>query len=284
MYLNSCIPPGELSRSISQCVAVGRLIQLQAESRGSPLRSFGTWVDVRRWLDEIDARSPSADTILRPVLVKVNRLPDEIWHDIMLFLFWRPLVLCRGYLKRLDEKEPDALDSYILWAFIRVLHNLNLDVRQVRLGQKILNDVQYDVRLFYKTDRELTAKFRQLLTQENTEDDGERGFPAPPIEDGAFAAVEHRHDSDWACARLDALVRQGRISETDYLILLGCYLYEEPLKEIAERLGLTYDAARKRRQRVAKYFRENARKMSPDTGLNPLRKIAGRKSGRRRHE
>jgi DNA-directed RNA polymerase specialized sigma24 family protein len=135
-----------------------------------------------------------------------------------------------------------------------------------------------------KAVRKRVVQFLYLLIDGEEEDDEEgRGVRAPGIEDEEFVAVERRHDVVWARAHLKALVRRGEISESDYLILIGCYLYGHSLDEMAARLGMSYDATRKRRQRVLKIIQKNANSVSPGPGPRPLRWAKGRKPGRRNH-
>jgi hypothetical protein len=282
-----------------------------------------TWDEARRWLEQVGPRTQEADAALRPILEAAQATPDEVWRDILLFLFWRPLVMCRRGLKRYDEEKatiadlPDVrLDSEVLWAFITVLHRIDLVARSDRLGQKILNDVQHDVRLAYNSERVRTVphshptivsgdefaaaglldrknrkarhrrvvQFHHLLIDGEEEDDVEgRGVRAPGIEDEEFAAVERRHDAAWARAHLKAMARRGEISGPDCLILIGCLLYGYSIEEMAAQLGMSVDASRKRKQRVMKYLQNRARKMSHSIDEAPLKGVEGRNTGRRNH-
>lgn len=317
MRLDSTTPYRDLSSRLAQSVAIQRLHELQQLHPTNPLRTFATWEDARCWLESVGHREPETDAVVRPVLEAAKAAPDELWHEIALFLFWRPLVICRRGMKRYDKEKatladlPDArLDSEILWAFITILHRIDLVARSDRLGMKILNDVQHDVRKAYKPEghppivsdddnaatglhdrenrkpgRKRVVQFLYLLIDGEEEEDEEgRGVRAPGIEDEEFVAVERRHDGEWARAHLKALVRRGEISGPDYLILIGCILYRRPIEEMAARLGMSYDAARKRQQRVLKYLRENAKKMSHTTGRKALTGVEGRKPGRRNHD
>jgi hypothetical protein len=59
-------------------------------------------------------------------------------------------------------------------------------------------------------------------------------------------------------AQVRALVEgedDAGLDESDLAILLGTRIYEEDLRVVAKRLGLSYEAARKRRQRVEQKLR-----------------------------
>ncbi len=289
MRLDSITPPGELSWKLARGVAIHRLHNLRRQCSANPLRTCMTWDDARRWLEQVGPRTQEADVALRPILEAAQATPDELWHDIMLFLFWRPLVICRRGLKRYDndgdiaEGIPSAtLDAEILWAFVTVLHRIDLVIRRERIGQKILNDVQHDVRLSDKKKRRALAAHDHLITANDDED--AQGVHDPGVLDVGCAAVELRHDTKWARAYLKNLVHRGRISEPDYLILIGCLLYGYSIEKMAAQLGMSIDATRKRKQRVMKYLQNRARKMSHGIDEAPLKGVEGRKPERRNHE
>lgn len=271
MHLNSILPPRELSRSAAARDSIDRLRRLQDAFRGSPLDSFSTWEDVRFWLEEIGVAGVASDAVLRPVLIGAKRSPDENWHSILLLLFWRPLVRIRRDLARLDP-EPNSLDSNLCWAFLRALHRLDLDRRAAGLGQKILNDVRHDVRHLYAAERALAIQFTPLADEPDDDEAGE-GQPRGEIlgaPDRAYEEFESKHDARAVRRWLERLVHSGRLSEPDYMILVGCSLYGHPLEEIATSQGLSYEAARKRRQRATKFLQERERKMSPRSDRDPL--------------
>jgi hypothetical protein len=192
----------------------------------------------------------------------------------MLFLFWPHLDRIAQRLLRLDE-DPSQIDSQVCWAFLEVLHRLDPDQRRTRLGQKILNDVLHDVRLHYARER-ARAKQRVPLfadRQDKDDTDDRAGVPAPGAEDVEFAAVEFRHDRDWACARLKGLARKGRISRADALILMGCHLYGRSIEEMAARLGLTYQTAKRSRLRAVAYLNKWEKNLSPDLPETPLKPL-----------
>jgi hypothetical protein len=279
MHLNSSLTQRELSRAVESCDSLDRLLQLQLDFPDTPLADFSSWNDARRWLRQVGAHQEAADAVLRPVLAAFHQQSDEIWHDILFFLFDRPLRRIHRDLLRLDQ-EPALVWSEIGWAFLRALHRLDLDHRTSRPGLKLLNDTRHDVRQVYARER---ARQKWLRSPAKEEDERTVRVEDRGGDDPAFEKIEHEHDVRWARAHLKDLVRRGRLSGPDYLILIGCHLYGHSLEEMADRLGLSYEATKRRRQRAASYLKNHSRFLSPESGLTPLRQVEPTSPTRRRH-
>lgn len=284
MRLDSFQPPRDLAEAVTAPDFLERLHRLQIEFPLSPFPALATWDQVRRQIERVTIWNKESDALLRPILIVARREPDACWPQILLFLCWRGLASIARRLRYLD-KDPNALDAQVYWMFLRIVCRLDPARREARLGQKIINDVRHEVRERY--DRE-DAPIDQAseLVDEQPDDDGEEPGSAEirGDEDRAFAVAEACHDVSWGRARLKALVRRGRLSGPDYLILIGCHLYSRSLGEMATRLGLSYEAAKKRQQRTAKILRENARFLSPAPPRTPLKGIGRAARGRRSHE
>jgi hypothetical protein len=235
---------------------------LRREIPHSPLATCASWGDVRRWLDAAGVRREASDEVLRPLLAAFKQSPAEARYHALLFLFWPYLDQIARHLLPLG-KDPNLVDSQVWWALLEVLYRLDLDQRQVRLGQKILNDVQHDVRLYYERERARQGPFpAPAWDAEDDEEDDDREEPGVP--DSAFAAADHRHDVARVRAALKDLVRCGRLSREDCLILIGRYLYDRSLKTTAARLHLNYEVTKKRHQRALTQLKKYLDSAVPD--------------------
>lgn len=258
MRLNSISPPRELSRAVSSSESARRLQLLADTFPDTPLAGFTCWEAARLWLDHAGARAAAADVVLGPILTAFKLQPDEVWHNILLLLFWRSLSRLDSVARRWDQN-PDDAGSETASAFIQVLNRIDLAQRAEAFGQKIINDTWHDVRLHYSRARAYDERFK--LPVRNEEDDKDTQYEAgadPGEPDPAFAMVDHRHDVAYVRARLRELVRQGILSRVDYLILIGCYLYGRRMDSMATRLGMTYQATKKRRQRALGQWKKYA--------------------------
>lgn len=250
------------------------LDQLGRANPCSPLAPASTWSDVRGALKGSAIRSEAADAVLRPILASYRCSPDESWHHILFFLFWEQLRQVAFCLYRLDSNR-NRVDSQVSWAFLQALHRIDLDLRRDRLGQKIINDTQHDARRFYVGDRAHLRRCRRIDDEIDRSIEPDTHGIVLAVKDQGYEAVELRHDRSRVVAKLRAAVQAGRLDSADYLILIGCHVYGRTLDEMADRLGLRYQTAKKRRQRAVKSLNKSAPELSPDlpgTPLEPLRR------------
>lgn len=281
MHLNSDLSPRYLSQPLA-APDPRYLDHLVREHPGTPLASWATWGEGRRQLSGGAIWREDTDATLCPILTTFKQGDPEVWHQVLLYLLWPHLDRIARRLSQLDD-DPNQIDSQVCWAFLEALHRFDLDRRQTRLGQKILNDVLHDVRLHYADERELGKRFMRPVTREEA-DKLEAVLNQAGAPDPEFEWIDNRHEARWARAYLKNLVRSGRLDGADYLILLGCHVYGRTLHEMAARLGLSYEAAKKRQQRTVKYLRKSPRKLSPSRPPDPLGGVKGHRPGRRDHD
>lgn len=275
MHLLSAAPPWALSRAANSPHSIRRLNDLQRRFPAPPLAEFTSWDDARRWLEQVGVKSAGADSVLRPVLVAAKPSLDETWQNILLLLFWRQLAQTSCWLSEIAPVRAER-DSQIVWEFLRAVHRLDLNRRPEYIGRKLVNDTQHGMRLHFRQQHGRDALHVPIL-DEHEEADGPTGGGVrdPGSEDLGFAAAEYRHDRDRAQADLLDLASRGRITPADAFILIGCHLYGRSIEEMADRLGVSYETAKRRRQRAAARLKNIARYLSPDlpdTPLEPLRR------------
>lgn len=257
-YLGQDLPAPDLRRAI----AIVELCQ-----RSSPGHGFS----FRDWAKEVALTSEAADRVLRPMLASFGRGRDPYWCDLIFYIFWPDLRQLAGRLRRLD-RDQSRLDSRVCWAFLQALHRIDIEQRTSRLGLKLLNDTQHDVRRAYASDAR--RERRECLIVEEDDDQDVAGVAPPGQWDAQYAAIEMHHDRSWAVAQLRARVRAGQLARADFLILVGCHLYGRGLEEMAARLGLNYEAAKKRRQRAINHLNKFSPGLSPDCPESPLMSLS----------
>ena len=87
-------------------------------------------------------------------------------------------------------------------------------------------------------------------------------FLAGGAEDGAIAAFELREEKEPEVRELRTHLEAGRLSEGDFLLLVGTEVYGLSVADTARLAGLEYELAVKRRQRARaniRRFMEKAR-------------------------
>jgi len=274
MRLDSFLPRWGHAGAVSRPEALVHLRRLQTAHPDSLLPHFTSWPEALSWLDRAGWRNEAADAVLRPVLLATKRDLDANWHEILLFLFSPPLLSLYRGLRRLDS-DPRELAAEVGWALLQAVHRLDLDRRSARLGQKILNDAQHDVRQRYARETALRARVVGLDQSDDEGQDTGEPIAAAGAEDPAYARLDRERDAERALAHLRGLVQRGRLDRSDYLILVGSYVHGRSVEAMAARLGLSLAAAKKRRQRARWAFAEIRKKMSPGGPRPPLKNSAG---------
>jgi hypothetical protein len=95
--------------------------------------------------------------------------------------------------------------------------------------------------------------------------------------------MELREAQELEIRRLREHQEAGRITEADYLLLVGTRVYGKPVVDYAREMGLAYQTAKKRRQRaeaaIRRFqekideFRKTVSPSSRETGLYPTGRI-----------
>lgn len=219
------------------------------------------WPDLRQSLDRLGFKAQRSDPLIRQIIRGYQGDGDGTWTSVAVYLFWRPLRQIYFGLRGLDE--PHILFAEIHWRFLAALSRIDLSRREREFGKKLLNDTRADTRRSYRTFYGHHVQF---------EEDEYDELPEQRIGSHYWTAedIESSVGRSWAIERLRSLARDGSLSRPDYQILLGCYIYGRSLDQMAEHLGITYGAAKKRRQRATKKLRENASDLSPNPPARSL--------------
>lgn len=230
----------------------GLLERLQAEEQS--LRGFGRWPDVVAFMRTGPASDPRTDVVLRPVLGAYGRDRDPRWLAILVVLVWHELETIARWKGHWDSDDGE-LWANIVATFFRVVSRLDVTRRPARLGQKLRNDVIHHV---YAGYARRWARERPELAMVPRELENLADARTPDFDE----ILDARAACDREVARLRKHCDAGRLSEIDFLLLLGTKLYGQGLRERAGELDLSYAAGRKRRWRAEtaiRRFEESAR-------------------------
>jgi len=216
-------------------------------------RDFSTWGDVIAFMREGHSQDPLKDEVLRPILVAHAEDRDPRWRTILLVIFWPGLksvcIKRRGW-----DPEFQELWANAVWSFLEAVCRLDPAKRPDRLVQKLVNDTTW----------RLGVEYRRAWNQASVE------IPTDPelieclaggLDDPGFAELQFREEQELQIGRMLDHLEAGRISETDFNLLVGTRIYGKLLRECAEEAGLSYQAAKKRRQRAeaaVRRFEENS--------------------------
>jgi hypothetical protein len=206
------------------------------------LRQFHTWADVLVFMRKGTSRDPRKDEILRPIFRAHGSDQDPRWRTILLAIFW-PGLESIHYQKRSWDSDPEERWQNVTWTFLQVLCRVDVKRRPDRLVQKVFNDTVHHLHDEYRrtwdhANRELTADAEQL------------DVLAGGVETIDTADIELREAQELEIRRLRQHLQQGRITEPDFLLLVGTRVYGQSVAEYAREAGLDYQVAKKRRQRA----------------------------------
>jgi len=217
-------------------------------------RSFRTWADVIAFMRNGTSTDPRKDEILRPIFAAHAEDEDPRWRAVLLAIFW-PGLESIHFQKRGWDVDPEERWQNITWTFLKVVCRIDVHQRPERLVQKVFND----------TVHHLHDEYRRVWNRTNRE------FIADPEEIEALAGgtdgidtsgIELREAQEIEIERLRLHLDAGRITEADFLLLVGTRVYSQSIAEYAREAGLDYQVAKKRRQRaeaVIRRFEEEKR-------------------------
>lgn len=205
-------------------------------------RRFGDWSEVLSFMHAGEATEEEKDRVLRPIFQAHAPDRDARWRTVLLAIFW-PGLESVFWQKRHWDPDPDRRWQNVSWAFLQSICGLDPAQRPAGLPAKVINDT---VNRLY---REYRSEWDRGELEHAAEHD-EIVALAGQVEALGIAAVDLRDSLEACLARLRGHVERGRISETDYLMLVATRIYDETLAEWSREHDVDYELAKKRRQRA----------------------------------
>jgi hypothetical protein len=239
---------------------------LEKELQGSPyqvllgklqrkhifLRSFRTWADVVAFMRSGTSTDPRKDEILRPIFEAHSEDRDPRWRTLLLVIF-SPALESIHFKKRGWDPDADERWQNVIWAFLQVVCRIDVNRRHQRLVQKIFNDTVH--RLYDEYER-VWRRAEREVSPENMDIEAVADLVGLDLED-----IDGRIGREMEIERLREHLDAGRISEADFLLIVGSRVYGRPLVDYARDAGLDYQLAKKRRQRAEAVIRRFEKKI-----------------------
>ena len=206
------------------------------------LRQFRTWTDVIAFMRKGTSQDPRKDEILRPIFQAHAKDGDSRWRTILMIIFL-PALESIDSQKRYWDPDPNERWQTIVWVFLRMICRVDVNKRPHRLVQKVFND----------TVHHLYDEYLRAWDYANHE------IPTDPlylealaggVEDIGYSLVDLRKEQEAEVRRLRGHKESGRITEADFLLLIGTRVYGRPIADYARDTGLAYQLVKKRRQRA----------------------------------
>ena len=210
-------------------------------------RQFAVWAEVVAFMRIGTWKDAAKDEVLRPIFAAHSSDEDPRWRAILLSIFWPGLESIHFQRRGWNQDDEDRWQE-IVWTFLELLCQVDLSRRPARLAQKILNDT---VQHYY---REAKREFRRRDFEIRAESD-EIEFASGEVYDKSLAAFEFREAKEPEIRRLREHLEAGRLSESDFHVLIGTEVYGLSLADSARLAGLDYELAKKRRQRAQAVLR-----------------------------
>jgi len=237
---------------------------LEKLQRNKPfLRQFRTWAGVIAFMRSGTSTDPRKDEILRPIFEAHRQDQDPSWRTILLVIFWPGLISIHFQRAGWDADSHERWQN-IAWIFFQVVCRVDVTRRTDRLVQKVFND----------TVHHLHQEYRRLWNRANHE------LPTDPklvevlaggVEGVDLPGIELRQAQELEIQRLRAHMEAGRLSEADFLLLVGTRIYETSVVDYARAMGLDYQVAKKRRQRAEAAIGRFEKPVAFSTGRVPIR-------------
>jgi len=205
------------------------------------LRRFQSWEDVIAFMQSGTSQDPQKDEILRPIFQAHDKDNDPRWRAILLVMFWPGLDSIFNKKRYMDTDQNDIWQS-LIWVFLQVICRINVTQRFDRLTQKIINDTIHNLHAEYRPLREQTE---HEVFEEPEKLELHAGSDCIDLDE-----IDCRMAKDTEIRKLRAHLREGRISDTDFSILLGTRVYGKSMAEYARETGLKYKTVKKRRQQA----------------------------------
>ena len=196
----------------------------QLQRTHSSFRRFGTWTDVIALMRAGSSEDPAKEAVLLAILQARAEDKDPRWRAILLAIFWPGLDAIHNRKEGWDADEDERWQN-VLWAFLQAVCCLDVSKRTDHLVQRIINT----------TIHRLHDEYRRVWNRE------ERETPTDPEQfeelvgggdEPDFDAIDLRSKQDAEIERLRAHADAGRISDADFLLLVGTRVYGKTAAQV----------------------------------------------------
>lgn len=232
----------QLQRELKCCYD----LLLKIQSYEPFFEQFDSWINVIGYFKKTSWYEPQSDITLRPILQFIQNDNDPRWNVVITTLFWHILESILIEKLSYDPDHSDELWQNIHSAFLQTVHTLDLTRYKYNLASLIYRKSVNRLYHIYQPIWENRPK-------EEWSDSQELIMQAGSYEDKEFREVI-------VTAYLFWFLSQGMISNVEYYLLERTLRYQESVKHCADKLGLSYEGAKKQRQRAIKKIREIEKK------------------------
>ena len=189
-----------------------------------------------------DAARDSEDGILCELFTCYAENRSPLWLTVLTLVFF-PVLTANLVTRRHWRTCKEEMCSDLYWALTGALADVDPSSRQSEIVRQVINRT--------------LGRFRQLCEKEWNHARRERASAdlvhtakEPNGPDLRLVALEERDEARWVLGRLRGMAERSAISREDLKLVLDTRMQEVNLQDAATARGLTYQAAKKRRQRA----------------------------------
>jgi len=226
----------------------------KAQRRDQRFPQFTSWDEAIAFMHNAKEDAREKDAILRAIFSCRSEDGHPTWGTVLLLFFWPGLL---SLFRRTFRYDPDKDERWraITATFLESVKRLDVERRPDRIASKLMND----------TRSYLYEKYDRIWTHQDRQRQQEPGFWKRHMKSTATGHGKAGRDHHESAESVMQLLRKARaagvLDEHDRYLLIGTILYGKSLADCACEIGLTYEAAKKRRQRA---YRSLATRYSPE--------------------
>lgn len=188
------------------------------------------------------------DRLLRGLFIAFRIEPDPICLSLLTLIFL-PMLENLYHQKQFLDCGEDSNDLWqeLCWCFLQTVHNLDPDRRHTGIAAKIKSDTR---KRLYDHFSGLWRRQKQIRDMEDSANRVEAIISDQRLH------KRHPYPSDDEEARMESLdelavcLKAGVIRTSDYQLLVATEVEQHPLRYLAEKNSVSYEALKKRRQRA----------------------------------
>lgn len=214
----------------------------QVKATCRDLEAFDDWREVIIFAKSRRVEEAAKDALLDELLLRTSCSRSPNISAVLILMFWNRLY---GLVLRCKSWDHDGEELWhnLLLQFLQSIETFGGGRQVEHVMRWICNRTRYRLHEMYQKRWAVEAQ--------------EDCYPSLKLErlagsalDPAFAKIENRDEFETAVRSFHRHVEEGRLSETDFLILVATRFYGLPLKDYARDTGLDYEMAKKRKQRA----------------------------------
>ncbi len=216
--------------------------------RSSHAKQFDGWSELIASLQARVAPPDVEDAVLRDLRACYLAEPGPLWHTVLTLVYFPALSSIHAKTRRWGA-DPEVLWSDVHWAFLQAIMKTHPSSCPLGMARKLYDNTYEGLRRIYR--KEWKHARREKPSGDFNFPQGELGSP-----ELGFAALEHRDEGARALERLQELAKAGAFPRDDLDLFLETRVKGVALEEAARSRGISYQAAKKRCQRMAATVRQ----------------------------